>query len=159
MADRRGTLNIFYNVLLLIVFICCIKVNKPRYLTSDGISVTFNINGTFDAVAESYISSSLFIFKSNRKFLCFGCRKKSFLTLLLLLCCHIERCPGPPSITAFSKQRGIKSVHQNICGLLNKIPQLETFVSDTMSKIDIISLSETHINRPTDNDELYKLPG
>ena len=43
MADRRRTLNIFYNVLLLIVFICCIKVNKPRYLTSDGISVTFNI--------------------------------------------------------------------------------------------------------------------
>ena len=63
MADRRRTLNIFYNVLLLIVFICCIKVNKPRYLTSDGISVTFNINGTFDAVAESYISGSLFIFK------------------------------------------------------------------------------------------------
>ena len=79
---RRGTLNIFYNVLLMIVLICCIKVNKPRYLTSDGISVTFNINGTFDIVAESFISSSLFIFKSNREFLCFGCRLKSFLTLL-----------------------------------------------------------------------------
>ena len=34
-----------------------------------------------------------------------------------------------------------------------------TFVSDTLSKIDIISLSETHINGPTDNDELYKVPG
>ena len=45
MADRRGTLEIFYNVLLLILFIYCIKVNKPRYLTSDGISITFNING------------------------------------------------------------------------------------------------------------------
>ena len=61
--------------------------------------------------------------------------------------------------TAFSKQREIKFVHQNICGLLNKIPQLETFVSDTMLKIDIISLSETHINGPTERDELYKLPG
>ena len=101
----------------------------------------------------------MFISKSNREFLCFGCRKKSFLTLLLLLCGDIERCSGPPSITAFSKQRGIKLVHQNICGLPNKISQLETFVSDTMSKIDIISLSETHINGPTDNDELYKLPG
>ena len=85
-VSRRGTLNIFYNVLLLIVLLCCIKVNKPRYLTSDGISVTFNINGTFDIVAESFISSSLFIFKSNREFLCFGCRLESFLTLLLLLC-------------------------------------------------------------------------
>ena len=46
MADRRGTLDIFYNVLLLIVFIFCIKGNKPRYLTSDGISITFNINGS-----------------------------------------------------------------------------------------------------------------
>ena len=34
-----------------------------------------------------------------------------------------------------------------------------TFVSDTLSKIDIISLSEMHINGPTDNDELYKVPG
>ena len=46
----------------------------------------------------------------------------------------------------------------NICGLLNKILQLKTIVSDTLSKIDIISLSETYINGPTDNDELYKLP-
>ena len=90
MANRHGILNIFYNVLLLIVFICCIKVNKPRYLTSDGISVTFNISGTFDAVAESYISSLLFIFRLNREFLCFGCRKRSFLSLLLLLYCDIE---------------------------------------------------------------------
>ena len=143
-------------MLLLIDFICCIKVNKPRYLTLDGISITFNINGSFDAAAESYNSSSLFIFKLNREFLCFGCRKKS---RTLLLCGDIERCPGPPSITVFSKQRGIKFVYQNICGLLNKVPQLETFVSDTLSKIDVISLSETHINGPTDNDELYKLPG
>ena len=34
-----------------------------------------------------------------------------------------------------------------------------TFVSDTLSKIDIISFSETHINGPTDNDEFYKVPG
>ena len=75
MADRRSTLTIFYNVLLLIVFIYCVKVNKPRYLTLDGISITFNINGSFDAVAESYTSSSLLIFQSNREFLCFGCRE------------------------------------------------------------------------------------
>ena len=59
----------------------------------------------------------------------------------------------------FSKQRGINFLHQNICGLLNKIPQLETIVSDILAKIDIVSLSETHINGPTDNDKLYKLPG
>ena len=159
MVDRCGTLNIIYNVLLLIVFICCIKVNKPRYLTLDGISITFNINGSFDAVAESYTLSMLFIFKSSREFLCFGCRRKHFLTLLLLLCGDIERCPGPTSIIAFLKQRGIKFVHQNICGLLNKIHQLETFVSDTLSKINTISLSETHINGPTDNNKLYKLSG
>ena len=159
MVDRCGTLNIISNVLLLIVFICCIKVNKPRYLTLDGISIIFNINGSFDAVAESYTLSMLFIFTSSREFLCFGCRRKRFLTLLLLLCGDIERCPGPTSIIAFLKQRGIKFVHQNICGLLNKIPQLETFVSDTLSKINTISLSETHINGPTDNNKLYKLSG
>ena len=51
MVERRGTLNIFYNVMLLIVFICYIKVNKERYLTLDGISITSKINGSFDAVA------------------------------------------------------------------------------------------------------------
>ena len=71
----------------------------------------------------------------------FWMEKKSFLTLLLLLYDDIERCAGPPSITAFSKQRGIKFVNQNIGGLLNKILRLETFVSDTLWKIDIISLS------------------
>ena len=85
--------------------------------------------------------------------------RRVFLTLLLLLCGDIERCSGPLSIRVFSKQRGIKFVHQNICGLLNKIPRLETFVSDALSKIDIVSLSETYINSPADNDELYKLPG
>ena len=35
----------------------------------------------------------------------FWMEKKSFLTLLLLLYDDIERCAGPPSITAFSKQR------------------------------------------------------
>ena len=40
-----------------------------------------------------------------------------------------------------SRNRGIKFVNQNICGLLNKILRLETFVSDTLWKIDIISLS------------------
>ena len=67
MADRRGTLNIFYNALLLIVFICCIKFIKTRYLALDGISITFNINGSFDAVAESYTSSSLFIFPATQE--------------------------------------------------------------------------------------------
>ena len=75
----------------------------------------------------------------------FWLQKKEFLTLLLLLCDDIQWCPGPPS----------KSVHQNICGLLNKIPHLETFASDTLSKIDIISLSEMHSNGPADNDDLY----
>ena len=86
-------------------------------------------------------------------------KKKSFLTLLLKLCGDIERYPGPRSITIFSKQRGIVFLHQNICGLLNKIPQLETCVSDTLLKIDIISFSETHISGATGNDKLCKLPG
>ena len=86
-------------------------------------------------------------------------KKKSFLTLLLKLCGDIERYPGPISITIFSKQRGIAFLHQNICGLLKKIRQLETCVSDTLLKIDIISFSETHISGDTGNDELYKMPG
>ena len=106
--DKFSSLNIINDgrqtwhsdVLLLIVFLCYIKINKPRYLTSDVISITFNINGSFDAVAEICTSSSLFVFKLNREFLCFGCRKNSFLTLLHLWCGDIERYPGQPSIRA-----------------------------------------------------------
>ena len=85
MANRCGTLNIFYNVLILIVFICCIKVNKASYLTLDGISITFNFNGSFDAVVVSYTWISLFVLKSNREVLGFGCRKKSFLNFVVII--------------------------------------------------------------------------
>ena len=84
MADRPGTLNIFYNVLLVVVFICCIKVNKARYLTSDGISITFNMNGSFYAVAERYTSNSFFIFKSNRVFM-FWLQKKEFFNFVVTI--------------------------------------------------------------------------
>ena len=56
--------------------------------------------------------------------------------------------------------KGIKIVHQNIRGLFNNIGNLTIFL-EKHKQIHIITLSETHINSNSwnDNCELYNIPG
>jgi len=53
---------------------------------------------------------------------------------------------------------GLKIYHQNIRGLYKNHPLLEKFIYDNR-KMDLISLSETHIGGDLVNESLYKIPG
>ena len=72
--------------------------------------------------------------------------------ILLLICGDVEVQPGPQSLSRvefqeFISRKGMKIVHQNIRGLESNFDMLQEFV-ESHDKIDILTLSETHL---TDN--------
>ena len=118
-----------YNVFVFLAILCCFCLNKPKFVQEDGISITMNKFGVLHGSRETFITTSVFVYKSSKSFIYLHRhhRRKSLFNMLLLLSGDIEVCPGPTNIESFYKRKGIKFVHQNICGLLNKIPLLETF--------------------------------
>ena len=74
--------------------------------------------------------------------------------------------PGPtttrniPELSRLLNCKGIKTFHQNVRGLFKNIDKLRALVTD-FSNMDIITLSETHINTDSfnNNTELYSIPG
>ena len=91
------------------------------------------------------------------------------LLLLLLVCGDIEPHPGLTNtdieklhveeLSNLLRHRGIKIFHQNVRGLLTNIDKVKIFRD--FKNIDILTLSETHINDHTyyDNAKLYEVPG
>ena len=155
-CERKFLLLIFVFCILLF---CCFKVFRPQFIKPDGISITLHRKDIFETSKESFIVSSLFVYRVRKPFLRY--RRKSLLLVMLLICGDIESCPGPTNIADFCNSKGLNVVHQNIRGLLNNFSNLEAFVSMPGTKIDVISLSETHIvdGDFSDNDELFNLPG
>lgn len=78
------------------------------------------------------------------------------------MCGDIEACPGPSSLTReqfgnFLSNKRMKFVHQNIRNLASNFDMLQEFVA---CKIDVITLSETHISSDESGcEELYALEG
>ena len=89
--------------------------------------------------------------------------------MLLLVCGDIELHPGLTNtdieklhveeLSNLLRHRGIKIFHQNVRGLLTNIDKVKIFRD--FKNIDILTLSETHINDDTyyDNAKLYEVPG
>ena len=82
------------------------------------------------------------------------------LLLPILLCGDIETQPGPEMLSraqfqTFLSRKGLKITHQNITGLESNFEMLQEFVT-SLKKIDIISLSETHLTDESYSD--YSLP-
>ena len=86
-------------------------------------------------------------------------RTHQYIFLILLLAGDVETDPGP-GLENLSDLRGGKFFHQNVRGLLQNIDKVEILLKD-YSKIDILTISETHINSSSYNDnmELYRIPG
>ena len=74
------------------------------------------------------------------------------------MCGDIKHNPG--QISNLFQQKGIKIVHQNIRCLFTNLSNLKCFV-DGYKNVDIITLSETHIQNDThlDNNNLYHIEG
>ena len=157
MADKRT--DVFCMAVFVVSFLCYFAVFNPQMLQPDGLSITIYKAKCQQGIKEMITCSSLLISRCQRSQV--SARRKSLFIILLLVCGDIESCPGPQNISDFCAQKGLKFVHQNIRGLLNNFSLLETFVNTANSKIDILSLSETHITNSDfmDNESLYSLPG
>ena len=86
------------------------------------------------------------------------------------MCGDIEPYPVPTNtdieelhieeLSSLLKHRGFKIFHQNVRRLLTYIDKVKILFRD-FKNIDILTLSETHINDDTynDNPKLYEVPG
>ena len=85
------------------------------------------------------------------------------MTLLLILCMF---CVNVEAVDVEKKnklkelltRKGCSMLHQNVRGLLNNFASVEELVSSNQ-KIDVLTLSETHISPSQNNDKLYNIPG
>ena len=115
---------------------------------------------------ETYIYSTLWNLNCDRWYLSprLGLRlssRKSLILLLLLIAGDIETRPGPtsdvfPDIKQFIRNRGLKIFHQNARGLhdFGKIEQLKLLMEETNKEIQILGVTETHLNNNISDEEL-----
>ena len=124
-------------------------IKRPCFVTLNGIENGITSNDIEDG-DESFISASLWGFR--RGFITYRVNRKCVILMLLLVCGDIESCPGP----SIFGQKGLKIVHQNVRGLLTNFHMVENF-TDT-HKIDILTLSETHITE-TQDSSMFAIDG
>ena len=161
-AERRTDVSCI--IVLISVFLSSLLVTKPRFITKDGFSVTFNISDVYDELKESYTISYLHVLKPRIKYTSTSyIKRRSWLVILCLLCGDVPVNPGPVNLpnsvelNNILNQRGNHVFHQNIRGLFSKKPHLEVLFQ-RYKKVDIFTLSETHVDK-SDVESLYKIPG
>ena len=149
-----------------VCFMLWVHIKKPTFLKPDDISCTLGENDIYDIYADTFIYSGLWQGKVRKN----GYRNSQSNTKLLLICGDRESHPGPTNadveklhikeLSNLLKHRGTKIFHQNVRGLLTDIDKVKILFRD-LKNIDILTLSETHINDNTcnDNAKLYEVSG
>ena len=151
----------FYADMLCMFVLCCgVYIKKPTFLKPDYFSCTLGERDIYHKYADAFIKSALWLRKI-RKNVFRNSQSNNKLLLLLLVCGDIESHRGPTNadveklhieeLSNLLKHRGIKIVHQKVRGLLTNIDKVKILFRDFKS-IDIPTLSETHINDNTCND-------
>ena len=153
--------DVFYADMLCMFVLCCgVYIKKPTFLKPDYFSCTLGERDIYHKYADAFIKSALWLRKI-RKNVFRNSQSNNKLLLLLLACGDIESHRGPTNadveklhieeLSNLLKHRGIKIVHQKVRGLLTNIDKVKILFRDFKS-IDIPTLSETHINDNTCND-------
>ena len=151
---------------LLLVFIN-LQVKKIAFVGSDSIGLSIDGKEIVSS-KETFIVSSLLQAKSAKRNILGQSAKQSFTCLLILMCGDIESFPGPcsgnsrdiPGLKQLLKQRGLAIFHQNVRGLFSNINLISELLQ-SFNGIDKLTLSETHIQKDSENDNgaLYDIPG
>lgn len=138
--------------------IAALQVKNPAFVTTD--STGLSIEGKeLLCGRETLILSSLWNTRGGKFSFTVRCTRVGLLVLLLLLCGDVERCPGPfnrncsrniPELNTLLQKRGIKVLHQNVRGLFTNMAYIAD-IFESFRGIDILSLSETHIDQKHDN--------
>ena len=148
MASRYGGTKC---AVLMLIFLFSCMVKYPAFTQPDGISRTL-LQEDACTGNENLFISSLFAFKNSRG-LALRWKKRSVILTLLLLFGDVEIQPGPLSLSREQFQqllfsKGLKIVHQNIRRIVSNFDMLQELVV-AHPKIDIITLSETHLTKAT----------
>ena len=135
------------------LILVAIAVKSRCFCQPDGRSITLFEEDVYRT--DNFICSSLLATKVQQKYV--YQRKRSFLSLLLLMCGDVEKCTGPTesNIQDLFNQKGFKVFHQNLRGVFHNIAKLSIFLHTYKN---IFSLSETHIDNSTPT-QLFEIPG
>ena len=148
--------------LVLLILYVTLLIKKECFTTSNGIE-----NTTEDYLrlrTESCMLQCLWSFSHGNKIhIVQHATKKSMLLILLILCGDVETCPGPlqqgiPEVNRLLNLKGLNIFHQNIRGLQSNFLGLRELFN-AHNNINILILSETHLNESNDYDDLYDVPG
>eukprot|EP00794_Sanderia_malayensis_P000892 gene892-189_t len=153
---------------ILLLIILSFQVKKIAFVCSDTIGLSIEGKELLDT-QESYIISSLWQSRSGKYAVYYrSAWLNVFICMLLLLCGDIERCPGPiyqnditrnsPEMNSLLGKRGIKIFHQNVRGLSSNI-NLVSVLLQTFRGIDVLTLSETHIESDDEHRVFYNISG
>ena len=145
--------------MLLVTLMFILHVKRKAFVSSDIYKLTFNLR---DAVVEpeSHLFSSLWMNSTRNRSICRKTSSMSYLCVLILLGGDIETLPGPErqnkEINSLLRKRGLKLFHQNVRGLLSNKSMIDE-VLQSFGKIDLLSLSETHLS--TEPESMMTIPG
>ena len=147
--------TVMFRLLLLIIITLFVK--KP-FISSDSVCYSF-YNGATTDTGVMLVYESLFQLQSTKGL---SLKPKLALTLLLLLAGDIESCPGPersiPELEPLLKTRGMHIFHQNVRNLLKNMDYIVEFIK-SFQKIQILTLSETHIKNNVEYGSVFDIPG
>lgn len=152
---------------IVLVIILSLQVKKIAFVCSDTIGLSIEGKELIDT-QETYIISSLWQSRSGKFIVYHRSARHNVICMLLLLCGDIERCPGPicpndkirniTKMISLLGKRGIKIFHQNVRGLFSNI-NLVSVLFQRFRGIDVLTLSETHIESDNEHSALYDIPG
>ena len=140
------------------MLLVCIQVKQKSFITAIVIGTIQN-NPDLVINDENFIMLSMW--NINRGKFCFKSTKPLYVCLLLLMCGNIEQCPGPPfpELSNLSRNKGIKTLHQNIRRPSKTIPNIQIILYEF--NLHVLTLSQTHVNNNNYNDEdsFYNIMG
>ena len=140
-------------VMLVLLFYVTLFTRKKYWLQGNDIYGTIFPETVHPLVEGSFMFPSLWVVQRQ----IWLKPRKGYLFMLLLLCGNVETCPGPPELSHLLKAKGIKIFHQNVRGLLGNLSKVKNLLESSRF-IDILTLSETHLNCSTtfnDENNLY----
>ena len=107
------------------LILVAIAVKSRCFCQPDGRSITLFEEDVYRT--DNFICSSLLATKVQQKYV--YQRKRSFLSLLLLMCGDVEKCTGPTesNIQDLFNQKVFKVFHQNLRGVFHNIAKLSIF--------------------------------
>ena len=154
-------------VQIVLVIIQSFHAKKIAFVSSDTIGLSIEGKELIDT-QESYITSSLWQSRRGNYTVYHRSARHNVTCLLLLLCGDIESCAGPicqidktrniPEMNSLLGKRGLKLFHQNVRGLFSNI-NLVSVLLQRFRGIDVLTLSETHIESDDEHGAIYDIPG